>query len=115
VQFTLETEVAAALADVEAVGVADGVDGLAAGVAGAVVLVELSALIGVSEGAGVLEGAATGVSLLVKAPDPTRIAVVPMRTRTSSVAIKPGVRGPFFFWVGATRGVRGGRVLPPLR
>ncbi|CAB5078214.1 unannotated protein [freshwater metagenome] len=86
------------------------------GVAGAVVLaVELSALVGVSEGAGVLEGAATGVSLLVKAPDPTRIAVVPRRIRTSKVAMTPGVKGPFFFWAGATRGARGRRVLPPLR
>ena len=108
----LEGDVGALEADGEAVGE------FGAGVAEALAVL-LSAVAGVSEGetagAGVVDGEAIGVALLVKAPDPTRIAVVPSRTRTSKVAMTPGVNAPFFFCAGATRGARGRRVLPPLR
>ena len=112
----LDVAVGVLEADGEALGAL--VAGVAS-VAGAFVAVPLSGLAGVPEGeadgAGVLEGEATGVAFLVKDTDPTRTAVVPRRTRTSKVAMTPGVNAPFFFCAGATRGARGRRVLPPLR
>ena len=112
----LEAGVGVLEADGEALGVLGAV---LASVAGTFIAVPLSGLAGVPEGEadgdGVLEGEAIGVALLVKAPDPTRTAVVPTRTRTSNVAIMPGEKAPFFFCAGATRGALGRRVLPPLR
>ena len=115
-QLTLETVVAGAL--LVGSGAVDVADGVADGVAGAVLpAVELSDVVGVALelGVGLCEGAAIGSLFDEKAPEPTKIAVVPRRTSTRRVAITPGEKGPFFFWVGARRGWRGRRVLPPLR
>ena len=99
VQLTLETVVAGAL--LVGSGAADWVaDGVADGVAGAVLpAVVLSDVVGVALelGVGLGEGAAIGSLFDEKAPEPTKIAVVPRRTSTRSVAITPGEKGPFFF------------------